>query len=675
MKFSRAGRWTFAVLVLLTVWVHGSMIGAGGVINVGAGNVSSLLLTAAHPKIIFSIGSQIAVILAAYALLFGVVVLLSRQRRQPRHRAETDACLLLFAWMALSWLVMRLHSQYFPYSVWTWLMSYVQRPTASWALDLASIAFLLWRISEIWLLRRPRSGRGGVLVWGAAAIAIAFGMLVGLHLVRSQSSPSNTASSAPNVVIIGLDSVRRDVLLSANADRMPNLAALRDASFVNVNVVTPLARTFPAWVSILTGLGPDASGARENLVPQTGIRRDASVAWDFHRAGYRTAYATDETRFSYIVPEFGFDEVIGPQMGAADFVLAQFGDMPLANFLVQLPYAEYLLPALVGNRGFAHAYRPEHFVARLSRALGPAGGRPTFLAVHLCTAHWPYFVARARSLDSSLEEPDRSYQAMLAELDDQLGTLLQSLKAAGYLNTNTLVAVLADHGEGLSKDRAGAAVQVTLPDGSRGEVQGFQGGHGATLLAPAQWEVFTLFSGVSVRGPIAPGTSHRLASLEDVAGTLKRLSGLQHSEASSVASQDEERPVAEMGSTPYARIETGWRPKGLDLTRPDGSEVLRLAMTSHRVLPNGQIELKSDALTNITADKDYGVTDGLNSLAVVAVGSNRVVAMRGPGQDRWSGVLVADTHRADANGPLLAAACAWPDMRALMAGWCPANDP
>ncbi len=664
---SKSRIWLFLALVAATLAAHVAMMGVGGDITLGGGNAERLLVAIEHPKIAWSVGSQILVVLVAYGLLFWLIHILSAPRREARHKLESPSWLLVGVWFAVVWLGLRLHSNLFPYSSWTWFVSIFQRPVASWALDGVSVIFLFWRFIEVGLHVARRSNAKKFLA-GLSAAALVLILSIGVLLLKP-AQVDLEADPDPNVILIGLDSVRRDLLLTADARDYPNIAALREQSYVNSNVVTPLARTFPAWVSILTGLGPSESGARANHSPQAGIKRDASVAWDFKRAGYRTIYATDETRFSNIVSEFGFDKIIGPQMGVPDFVMGQFFDMPLVNFLVQLPYSEYVLPALSGNRAFAHAYRPERFVGQLINDIGASKGDSTFLSIHLCTAHWPYYTARDRKSDLSLPEPDRSYRAMMLELDMQLGLLLKGLRSSGYVHDKTLVVVLADHGEGLAADKQSASVSMRI-DGVPSTFQGFEGGHGATLLAPDQWKVFTLYSGWSVDGRIEPGVSNALASLEDVAPTLRRLAGLSTPDQENTDRQHVTSPPAQMGPREYVRFESGWRPKNLDLLNPTGSAALKLASNAYNVLPDGRLEFKPEIYKDVVRNKEFAVSDGKNTLAVISVNLQNVLVARGPEDANWTGQFVNEPGPPASESPVLEAACEWTDMRAHMGEWC-----
>lgn len=676
MPLAPLARMALIVTGLLTAWGHVQLAATGFAIHVDNGKGAGFLLASltGQPLVAMKLLGQLAVVLILYLLFFWLIAILSRQRRLPSHWAENDAVLIFATWASLAWLILRLHSIWFPHSVWTWAMLLLQDQAQSYLLDIASGCFLFWRaliVLRVWtsaILKCVRqSGVKYLALGGVASGAIITLLIIAQAPGAAQMGvPTEADKKAKrNVIIIGLDSLRRDVLLSADLSAMPNLAALRDRSYVNSQVITPIARTFPAWVSILTGLGPAKSGARTNHAPQKDVRRDLSIAWEFSNVGYRTIYATDETRFSHIGPEFGFDTVVGPQKGITDFLLGQFGDQPLVNLFVQVPFAELVLPALVGNRAFAHAYRPSVFVNRLERSIGPADSRPTFLAAHLCVAHWPFYVANTKSSIFGRQFVDERYEAMLVELDAQFGILMKMLERQGYLNDETLVVVLADHGEGLP-GRSELA-QVMWADESIGESSSRSGGHGATLRDPAQWQVFAMISGGSVFGKVPARINHSLASLEDIAPTLRRLAGLQEIGGDR---QESNSDPAQLGARDHVRIETGWRPRGFSAANPTGSAALRIAEQSYLITADGRVELKQSVYEAALANKNLGVTDGDEAIAIMRVRDELFVTVRQVNRPNWLAYRPADRRPESLNESLLSAACLWPEFRAMIENWC-----
>lgn len=654
----RANWLVLVTLILITAAAHWVVINIGSISLLG-GSVRQLTLAFEHPQIAWMVGSQVFVILLAYAAMFWLILVLGTPRRIPRSKFETGAWLLVFSYIAVSWLLLRAHSICFPHSTWTWFASLVQKPLASWAVDVVSALFILWRFGEL-SLHQPKA-----VLLGSATVGLCTATLIVLDDGTRQRLTEQPSSKAPTVIVLGLDSIRRDVLNAASPEFLPNIAAIRDSGFLNSNVVTPLARTFPAWVTILTGLGPSESGARANHAPRAGIRKEQSIAWDFKRAGFRTVYGTDETRFSNISADFGFDQVIGPQMGVSDFVLSQFADVPLVNFLVRMPFAEVLLPALVGNRGFTQAYYQEDFVGRFARAIGPSRGKPHFIGIHLCTPHWPYITAKPKGGNPNLPEPQRSYQAMLMQLDDQVGLLLERLRNLGYIHDKTLIAMLSDHGEAFSTDKHHAKIRL-LEDGQPRDVDGFVAGHGGTLLSPEQWEVFSVFSGWSASGEIPKGSSEKLASLGDMANTLRKLAGL--ADVPKTASV-----VPVMGPRNFVRIESGWRPSNFNFENPVASQALELASTAYDIQQDGRLEFKPEMYSNMLREREYAVTTGNETIGVISIDQRAAIVVNSGSGDGWAGQWADEADKLQVDPLLMNAACAWNDIKSRIPEWCENN--
>lgn len=676
-------------LIALTAWATISLASAGFDLKLGNRKDSGFLTDAlmAKPWVLVSLSAQFLAILCLYAAWFATIWRIAHRAQRAGHWSGRPETALVAGWASTCWLVLRGHNTLFPNSYWTWFLEPVFDPAASIAVDLLAVvvlSVLLFRAGATLLPRRGNATRrpadahskpGQWPVWkGLMALLILvvaanwFARPTAAGQPKLAPITAHASGTQGNVIVIGLDSLRRDTVRNARAEQMPTLAGLVESGFLNDNVVTPLARTFPSWVTILTGQHPLHSGARANHAPQQGIDRNASMAWAFKAAGYRTVHATDETRFSHIVPEFGFEQVVGPQMGVTDFLIGQFADQPLVNLAIQLPLAEYLLPALVGNRAFAHAYRPERFVSRLSHALGPADERPVFLAVHLCTAHWPFFTAEGKiSSDTTANQAsDRvAYGQMVRALDAQLAALLSALAKANYLEDDTLLVLLADHGEGLPSDASHPPEVIS--HGVESIIDPPIGGHGGSLLAPEQWAVFTLFHGAHRAGLVAPGVSSNLASLEDVAPKI-----LDLMPPAGNASADAGQISMVLGSREHVFMETGWRPSGFNPLAPDGSKALRIAESSYDVLPDGRIEMKPHVYAAALSRKDLGVTNGDQSLIITQRGDIDVLVETDHAQHHWNVFNpTGPANRPMLQAPqLLDAACSHPEMRARLGLWC-----
>lgn len=261
----------------------------------------------------------------------------------------------------------------------------------------------------------------------------------------------------PDVILIGLDSLRPDVTGFYGKDRLtPQVDQFLGQSVSFSSAYTPLARTFPAWVSILTGKYPRHHHARNNLIAPDRVTQQETLAKRLQQAGYETVYATDEKRFSNVTEAYGFDRILGPRMGVDDFLLGGLSDFPLTNLLVNLPLGRFLFPWHYGNRAATVTYQPDSFLHLVRDGLVHLPDKPVFLTVHLCLSHWPHKWADSGRPETAYLSDQ--YLRSVAAVDRQFGALLVMLKQAGLLE-NSWVVLLSDHGTalGLKGDRLIAA--------------------------------------------------------------------------------------------------------------------------------------------------------------------------------------------------------------------------
>ncbi len=287
----------------------------------------------------------------------------------------------------------------------------------------------------------------------AAIIALPAGLL------WQNAGVATTAQNAqPDVIFIGLDSLRPDHIgaTSGSPSLTPALDQFLAQSWMAERAYTPLARTFPSWMSILSGRYPFEHGGRYNLIdPHLINGLEANLPNVLRRQGYTTAYAIDETRFSNIDSAYGFDWTLTPKIGGVEFLLTSVGDMPVVNLLSRSALYDFLFPYQYMNRAAHVVYDPSLFSTRLDGMIERIDPRrPLFLAVHFELPHWPYSWRDAETHETPASEHliDRSppsYQAAVNRTDQQFQRLIDSLQRNGRLN-NAIVVILSDHGENFS---------------------------------------------------------------------------------------------------------------------------------------------------------------------------------------------------------------------------------
>jgi hypothetical protein len=458
-------------------------------------------------------------VLSLHALLGVLGFLLARLccAAFPALREERLPTLAIASVLVLFALVLAANATWYPASQFaseaSWLLG-------DWAgfqplTAITAVAAILILIVASLAMRRSRWSPRSWL-HGAVALALLASAGLATTLSGAHSAPPLDAAR-PHIVVLGIDSMRNDLSeASSGASLTPNIDAFLAESTRFSDTVSPLARTYPAWVSILTGRHPVSTNARFNLMPRKLVHEGDTLADALHAAGYRSVYATDEVRFANFDHSYGFDRLITPPIGASDFVVPTLGDMPLVNVVANTRLGAWLFPNIHGNRAAAALYQPRNFVERLDRELEISG--PSFLAIHLTLAHWPYNWA-GRPRPSNPQEYRPAYRQALQEVDRQFEAVLGVLKRKGVLE-NAIIVVLSDHGEALGY-RSDSIVRKT---GTSVEIWDSLWGHGTSVLSPHQYAVvFALraFGAADLPGPAA--VHDWPVSLEDVRPTLQEL--------------------------------------------------------------------------------------------------------------------------------------------------------
>jgi len=457
-----------------------------------------------------------------------------------------------------------------------------------------------------------------VLYWWLTAARTAARILSALLLATTatawilpttSSFPRADGASAPNIIVIGADSLRPDHLRTYGFP-LPSLTPTIDGFLSNAkhfsNAYTPQSRTFIAYLSILTGSYPINHGARENLYPKGHLDPALSIAHLLRERGYQTMFAIDEVRFANFDGAYGFDRIISPPPGVLDFVVGGLLDTIGTNLLQLFPYSDILLPHVAGNRAASTTYLPEVHDRRLRRAiLSRDKSRPLFLVSHFCGAHVPFVAPRddvSKSLlrDSLFHDSPPGYLAALSVVDSQIDSLLHTLKREGALD-NAIVVLLSDHGEGLAmeKDRWRQ---------TNGRMMPAYYGHGMPALDPAQSRVVFGIQQFRNGEPVFEAEANNTpVSLVDVAPTILALSGISSDRAfDGVPLMGATEPPDFYLNRPVF-LESGISGKSLQSIKPAADGVLAEFGHLYDLTPDQRFELNATAITSILTDKHRSV--------------------------------------------------------------------
>jgi arylsulfatase A-like enzyme len=282
---------------------------------------------------------------------------------------------------------------------------------------------------------------------------IIVGAIATLSIGWSMHNPSNLqtifhARTQPNIIIIGIDALSPTHIhyLGYNKPQTPYLDKFLQKSTIFNASITPMAHTFAAWGSILTGQYPVNNKLRENYQDTSNLTFPQDLPTLLKHHGYRTLFATDDISFSNIDKNFGFDQLVTSSEKASTLIIAGINDFPLINLLINTWIGKILFPDIYANRLAAITYNPDKFNGLVQKQLATQPDQPLFLAIHLCLTHWPFIWAEHKSEPNT--ETLQLYDDAIQRADQQFHDLIQMLNAMKLLD-NAVIIVLSDHGESL----------------------------------------------------------------------------------------------------------------------------------------------------------------------------------------------------------------------------------
>lgn len=450
------------------------------------------------------------------------------------------------------------------------------------ALATALMMGLLTR--SLWpVLRAPH--RKPALTASAVVACVA---AVGLGYNRSVEANAEMTQAQRNVILIGIDSLSQRVL-QAHPEAMPQFQGLYRQAVAHTNAWSPMGRTCPTWLSILSGRAPADHGGIFNLRHPDQVDRSGMLPSELRQRGYATVFGLDERRFCSIDETFGFDAVVGPDHGALDFLIQKFNDSPLVNLFLQTGLSAGLLPHSRLNVA-AHATYPAADFVEAVRQAGASQHKRLFMAVHLESAHYPYVARDARRVLESENRFLSEHVNALTVVDEQIALLMKGLQEAGRLD-DALVVFVSDHGESFGEIRKIHKLgQPVL------EAQIY--GHGTSVVMPEQNHVVLAYLHYR-NGQVVnrPQTVDRMVSLLDLKALL---AGFAAGAAPSP-----------LPARDCVTFETGIRMTALaDYTKMDEKQAADVGAGYYTVDAQARMHLREDRMAELVRMKDVGARCG-----------------------------------------------------------------
>ena len=348
-----------------------------------------------------------------------------------------------------------------------------------------------------WHVRRH--GRPAWWLAGAMGLAVAAFMVRGAPVHRAPREAS-ASSRLPNVLVIGSDSLRGDLLGCAGyqpgrrdgpaaAGVSPNIDALAGEGVRFERCFTSIASTIESGVQTMTSSYPHTHGIRQMYPDRETVeaanRRTVPLARLLREKGYHTAAIGDWCAGYYEVTPLGFEHISVSSFDNFKIYMSQA--VLMAHFVVPLYFDNALGHRIFPQiRSFAQFVTPEVVTGRVLDGLEERArdGRPFFWHVFYSCNHLPYRSKEpyvSMFSDPDYRGPNRNgvdfdidafiggtdleskwkalppeeirqvralYDGCTRLFDDCVGEILGALDRLG-LKDDTIVIVTSDHGDDL----------------------------------------------------------------------------------------------------------------------------------------------------------------------------------------------------------------------------------
>lgn len=531
-------------------------------------NMSQLGVSA---ELLFSLVTVIFLIIALYVLLYFVFI--AATAVALKFAGLSQSVVLLIAVFVLTQFVWSMSAELFPSSEYTAaLISIVDYllPFWFWVCVVSFVFFLAIWFDRLWKII-------------SIAVAIALCLLNVNDYFVGERIEEKVATNQSNIILIGIDSLSA-AAYELHSEELLNIESLVGQGTYYRRAYTNFGRTYPAWISLLSGTYPSEHGAFFNLRLLSKSKSTELITHKLGFHGYHRVFALDERRFNNMDERFGFDVIVGPKAGALSFIVPSLTDNPIANLLLQSRITQWLFPWSRNNAGAVSSYSADSFVDEVLSSVSTTNSN--FLAVHFESSHFPYKTRHAELAFNHENHLWEDYIKALHVVDGQVGRLIRGLEKKGALE-NALIIIFSDHGEAVGEIEA----SLQIPEG---EMILKSYGHGADLLSDHQNRILLGMTHFRDGRPVkASAVSRQQVSLLDIRPAIEQFL---------LADLAAMKPKAEC-----LFVETGLRiPAAEDFTKVSNLDVALQGVYFYK-LTDGFMHLREDRLKELILLKDIGL--------------------------------------------------------------------